>query len=563
MLRGAACKCVAQRRLAKTHIRSIATSSVTFTSQSQTQTSSTGAVDEFNAIVTRPPLKSSSPASPQSESYERLPLEGLTLSIKQNFLTSSMPTTASSQMLLANFQPHFDASPVRLLRQAGAQIVGKTNCDEFGMGSANVNSVYGAVVNPAGPGGTRRTRRRRVAGGSSGGAAAAARMGYSDLSLASDTGGSIRLPASYCGVWGLKPSYGLVSRWGLISYADSLDTVGLLGRELEDVIGGFGVLDRVDGRDPTAVGRRYRDRAAAAARERLEQIGKGRAGSRTLDGLVIGMPREYFPAELSAGVVDAVRKTLRKLKQAGATLRSVSLPHTDRSLGAYYVLASAEATSNLARYDGIQYGFRKEGDPNDLAAGEHPYAATRSEGFGAEVQKRILLGTYALSAGAYDNYFLKAQKIRRLVQADFDRVFSIPNVLRQHHRDDEDSPDARGTMAEDRSLGVDVLIHPSAVGIAPLLPEAEAEAEAEAGANFESTSGKAKNAGATSYVQDVLTVPASLAGLPALSMPVGESTGAGGASEEAGWPIGVSVVAQWGCEELLWTVARHVTSLQQ
>ncbi|KAE8233617.1 hypothetical protein CF326_g1346 [Tilletia indica] len=452
-----------------------------------------------------------------------------------------MPTTASSKMLLTNFQPHFDATAVRLLRQAGAEIVGKTNCDEFGMGSANLHSVYGGVVNPAGPG------RRRVAGGSSGGAAVAALVRSSDLSLASDTGGSIRLPASYCGVWGFKPSYGLVSRWGLISYADSLDTVGLMGRDLEHVIEGFRVLDRVDHRDPTALSRRYRDRASRWTQKRLENIGKG---SKPLEGLVIGVPREYFPAELSDGVKNTVRRTLHHLKEAGATLRSVSLPHTDRSLGAYYVLASAEAASNLARYDGIRYGFRKEGEPEDLAAGEHPYAATRSEGFGDEVQKRILLGTYALSADAYDNYFLKAQKIRRLVQADFDHVFGIPNALRHDVEDDENR------TVEGRRSDVDVLLHPSAVGIAPLAPEAEAGVEA--------GSGKVdKTIDAKSYVQDVLTVPASLAGLPALSMPVGQSTAEGGNRDEAGWPIGVSVVAQWGCEELLWKVARQAASIQK
>ncbi|KAK0547565.1 Trimeric GatFAB AmidoTransferase(AdT) complex subunit, partial [Tilletia horrida] len=484
--------------------------------------------DPYNALVTRFPL-----ANHHHSVDPSLPLSGLTASIKHNFLTAAHPSTAASRMLLTNFRPHFDATAVRLLRDAGgASLVGKTNCDEFGMGSENVHSVYGPALHPH-----YSSTRRRAAGGSSGGAAAATASGQCDLSLASDTGGSIRLPASYCGVWGLKPSYGRISRWGLIAYADSLDTVGLLGRELEPVRRAYGVLDSVDARDPTAVGRAYRSEAERLVSARLAQIGGGGGGGGRDDdargrqrrplplaGMVIGVPREYFPAELSRAVVRVVRQTLRRLKAAGATLRSVSLPHTERSLGAYYVLASAEAASNLARYDGIRYGFRKESDPADLAAGEHPYAATRSAGFGPEVQRRILVGTYALSAGAFDNYFLKAQRIRRLVQADFDRVFALPNVLR---RDASSSPTSAPTP-NGSSTGVDVLIHPSAVGIAPLLPEASDEGKAT------TASSTSTSTSASSYVQDVLTVPASLAGLPALSMPVGLSSGSCSGSAEAG-----------------------------
>jgi len=503
-------------------------------------------------------------------------LAGIPLSIKHNFLTADMPTTASSRTLL-NFHPHFDATAVRLLRHAAAHVVGKTNCDEFGMGSANVHSIYRPVINPAssssgggGEGGGASSarapaKRQRVSGGSSGGSAASVASGSSALSLASDTGGSIRLPASYCGVWGFKPSYGRVSRWGLIAYADSLDTVGLLGAPegLDHLIRAFEVLDKVDGRDPTAVSRALRERADRLVQARLEQIAAStttetpEGGAPRLEGLIVGIPREYFPAELSRDVADCVRRVVRRLREKGAVVRSVSLPHTDRTLGAYYVLASAEAASNLARYDGIRYGFRKDGKPEDIANGEHPYAATRSEGFGDEVQRRILVGTYALSADAFDNYFLQAQKIRRLVQADFDRVFAMPNVLRRPTGSSTESMASDNQAAIENDIAneekVDILIHPSAVGIAPLLPDP----------NDDNDSTPEEGRAAASYVQDVLTVPASLAGLPALSMPLGH--GRPTDVEEAGspsssWPIGVSAVAQWGGEAMLWRVARALAA---
>ncbi|KAK0543375.1 Trimeric GatFAB AmidoTransferase(AdT) complex subunit [Tilletia horrida] len=490
--------------------------------------------DAYNAIVTRP----SHAADIQSTGNG--PLNGVAVSIKHNFLTADMPSTASSRMLAYNFQPHFDATAVRLLRRAGANIVGKTNCDEFGMGSANLNSIYGPVLNPAG-GSSSTSTMKRVAGGSSGGAAASVRSGSSDLALASDTGGSIRLPASYCGVWGLKPSYGRISRWGLISYADSLDTVGLVARDLALIENGFQVLDLVDERDPSTIGRTYRQRASRLISERLASIG---TPDNPLAGLIVGVPLEYFPEELSPEAIERVRCVLKRLRDAGATIRSVSLPNTRRALGAYYVVASAEAASNLARYDGIRYGYQERSDELDIANGEHLYAATRTNGFGEEVRKRILTGTYALSADAFDNYFLKAQKFRRLVQADFDRGFRIPNVLRTFEEQD--------SIGVENVKGVDILIHASAVGIAPTMPASSDGLQS-------SIVHKDGSIDATSYVQDVLTVPASLAGLPALNMPVELELKA--CSDEATrLPIGVSAVAQWGCESILWKVARHAAA---
>ncbi|KAG5350283.1 hypothetical protein C0989_011753 [Termitomyces sp. Mn162] len=347
----------------------------------------------------------------------------------------------------------------------------------------------------------------RVAGGSSGGSAAAVAAGMCRVALGTDTGGSTRLPASYCGVVGLKPSYGLLSRWGVVSFADSLDCVGIFGADVESVREVFGVLDVYDGRDATSASVERRERAQGRWRRRVEELGL--AGGR-LDGVRVGVPQvsgtegwqEYFPKEMTEDVVGLVRRALRGLKERGAEIVPVSLPSTEYALSAYYVLASAEASSNLARFDGVQYGMNVRAPQGlGLTAGQR-YAYTRSAGFGGEVQRRILLGTYALSAGKFDNYFLQAQRVRELVRRDFERVFGE----------------------------VDVLVHGSAVRTAPVLGE--------------------RPEGVEAYVQDVLTVPASLAGLPALSVAVGE-----------GEPVGVSVVGDRGAEEMVFLVGGRVSKL--
>ncbi|UZJ52714.1 hypothetical protein CBS101457_002034 [Exobasidium rhododendri] len=442
------------------------------------------------------------------------PLQHWPVSIKDNICTLDMPTSCSSQMLKGYVSP-IEATAVRLLRQAGADIVAKTNCDEFGMGSANLYSAHGPVLNPESWLG-----EERVAGGSSGGGAASVACGGSRVSLASDTGGSIRTPAAYCGVLGFKPSYGLVSRWGLISYADSLDTVGLLASTSRDVRAAFNVINQHDGKDPTSVPSRVRDEASVKARKivgRLDEDGG------PLRGLRIGVPVEFFPEELNREMLPYFQNTLGQLKSLGAEIVSVQLPTARFALSAYYVLASAEASSNLAKFDGIQYGYRTESDSAVIQPGSSRYhshiSKTRSEGFGKEVQKRILLGTYSLTSDLFDNYFLQAQQVRKLIRQDYDAAFRTPNAL--------------NCSRERNANGVDVLFTPTTVDIAPTVKEAS-------------------DMGIRAYTQDFLTVPASLAGLPVLNVPVGRLKG---------MPIGASLTTQWGCDEVLFDVAESLEKI--
>ncbi|KAI0272757.1 amidase signature enzyme [Gloeopeniophorella convolvens] len=446
----------------------------------------------------------------------------MTIGIKDNICTADMPTTCSSNMLPGYMSP-FDATVVRLLSESGATIVGKTNCDEFGMGSLNVHSVHGPVVNPyQRPSSTAgwSARERRSAGGSSGGSGAAVASGMCDAALGTDTGGSIRLPASYCGVVGLKPSYGLLSRWGVVSFADSLDCVGIMGKDVASTSKLFDALSMFDGRDPTAARPETRSRAQELSSEYVTPWMSSRLGD--LTGLRIGIPQEYFPASLGNIIISPFRRMVRTLKGRGATVVPVSLPNTSYALSAYYIIASAEASSNLARYDGVQYGLHVPLPPDTLArTPAEVYAISRTAGFGAEVKKRILLGTYALTADAFDNYFLQAQRLRQSIRDDFMRVFRVPNPL------------ARATTQN--AAGVHVLLHPSAVRTAPPLDEEE---------------------GLETYTQDVLTVPASLAGLPALSVPIVPDT------EGDGWPLGASVVGQWGCESMVLAVGQAIEDLE-
>jgi aspartyl-tRNA(Asn)/glutamyl-tRNA(Gln) amidotransferase subunit A len=439
-------------------------------------------------------------------------LTGRRVSVKDNICTSDMPTSCSSKMLL-DYQSPFEATSVRLLRQAGAHIVTKTNCDEFGMGSANLYSVHGKVINPHSQIG-----QERVAGGSSGGAAVGVALDEVSIALASDTGGSIRTPAAYCGVYGLKPSYGLISRWGVVPYADSLDTVGILGKDVEKVSAAFKVISQYDVQDPTSVTTEARKRAGIVSQETIGNVGDAQG---PLSGLRVGIPREFFPAELNRDMLPHLRSFLSNLKSKGAAIVSVEMPTVRYALSAYYVLASAEASSNLAKYDGIRYGHRAERSPASKSFATSPFhqhiSKTRSQGFGKEVQKRILLGTYSLTSDLFDNYFLQAQKVRTLIRQDFDRVFRVHNVLsRKEQRNKTD--------------GVDVLVTPSTVDIAPTLPEAE-------------------RMGIKAYTQDLLTVPASLAGLPAISIPAGQARG---------MPVGVTLTGQWGCEDVLFNIIKQL-----
>jgi aspartyl-tRNA(Asn)/glutamyl-tRNA(Gln) amidotransferase subunit A len=324
------------------------------------------------------------------------PLTGIPVAIKDVLSVEGVETTAGSR-ILRGYRPPFDATAIARLRAAGAVFLGMTNCDEFAMGSSTENSGYFVTRNPHGP--------DRVPGGSSGGSAAAVAAGEAVFALGTDTGGSIRQPASLCGVVGMKPTYGRVSRYGLIAFASSLDQIGPFTRTVADAGAVLQAIAGWDRRDATSADR------PLDIEDAMEQ---------GVEGLRLGLPREYFEVEgMEPGVRTAVDRAVLALERAGAELVEVRLPHTDYGLAAYYIIAPAEASSNLARFDGVRYGARDEGAQNLLDT----YLRTRRHGFGPEVRRRIMLGTYALSAGYYDAYYLKAQKVRTLIAQDFENAF--------------------------------------------------------------------------------------------------------------------------------------------
>lgn len=376
------------------------------------------------------------------------PLLGVPLAIKDILATRGLRTTCGSR-ILENYVPPFDATVCARLRQAGAVFLGKTNLDEFAMGSSTENSAFGVTHNP--------WRRDCIPGGSSGGSAAAVAADLCTASVASDTGGSIRQPASHCGVVGLKPTYGRVSRYGLVAYASSLDQVGPVTKEVRDAALLLKVLAGHDPRDSTAVPEPVPDY--------LEHLG------RDLKGLKIGVPREYLGEGLDPEVEAAVQGALKTLEGLGADLMEVSLPHTEYAVATYYIIAMAEASSNLARYDGVKYGFRAPGG-NLLEM----YAKTRTQGFGAEVRRRIMIGTYTLSAGYYEAYYRKASQVRTLMKRDFDRAFETCTVL-----------------------------------AAPIAPTPAFRL------------GEKVDDPLTMYLTDIFTNPANLAGIPGISVPCGFS----------------------------------------
>jgi aspartyl-tRNA(Asn)/glutamyl-tRNA(Gln) amidotransferase subunit A len=389
------------------------------------------------------------------------PLAGVPIAVKDVLVTKGVRTTAGSK-LLEKFVPPYDATAVSRLEAAGAVVLGKTNCDEFAMGSSNENSAYGPVRNPR--------DRGRVPGGSSGGSAASVAAGTSVAALGSDTGGSIRQPAAFCGVVGLKPTYGRVSRYGLIAFASSLDHVGPITRTVRDAAILLQQMAGHDELDSTS--------ATVPVPDYLAEMEK------PVRGLRVGVAKEYFGEGLDAEVRAAVEKAIEKLAQAGCEVAPVSLPHTAYAIPAYYIIAPAEASANLARYDGVRYGFRARG-----ASLSEMYRRTRDQGFGAEVKRRILLGTYSLSAGYYDAYYRKAQKVRALVARDFEQAFQK----------------------------VDAVVAPTTPTPAFKLGE------------------KADDPLAM-YLADIYTVTANLAGVPAISVPCGSS--------RAGLPIGVQVMGR-------------------
>ena len=381
------------------------------------------------------------------------PLDGETVAVKDNICDLTFRTTCASR-ILEGWRSPFEATAVRRLRAAGALVAGKTNCDEFGMGSSTEFSCYGPTRHPLDP--------ARVPGGSSGGSAAAVAAGAVSLALGSETGGSVRQPAAFCGVVGIKPTYGRVSRYGLVAFGSSLDQIGTFGR---DVASAARLLAAISGRDPLD--------ATSLDRDPLPPPGPAPA---SLAGTVIGIPRESFGEGLQPGVAAAMRRASDRLRALGAELREVSLPHTRYAVPTYYIIAPAEASSNLARYDGVRYGRRVAGDEADVRA---LYRATRGSGFGPEVRRRILLGTYVLSAGFCDAYYGKAQRARERIRADFATVFAG---------------------------GVHALFTPTTPTTAFQLGEHLADPVA-------------------MYLQDIYVCTANLAGVPALSLPIGRDQG--------------------------------------
>jgi aspartyl-tRNA(Asn)/glutamyl-tRNA(Gln) amidotransferase subunit A len=400
----------------------------------------------------------------------RTVLAGVPVAVKDNICTLGLATTCGSHML-AGYRSPYEATVVRRLRAAGAIIAGKTNLDEFGMGSSTESSAYGPTRNPH--------DGQRVPGGSSGGSAAAVAAGMVPAALGSETGGSVRQPAAFCGVVGIKPSYGRVSRYGLVAYASSLDQVGVFGRSVADAALLLGVVAGADPLDATAADLGVPDYAAAAA---AASAGAARGGS--LGGITVGVPDEYFPDALDGGIRAACHAAIERLRELGASIRRVSLPHTRFAVPAYYVLATAEASSNLARFDGVRYGVRSPAATSTADV----YELSRSAGFGPEVKRRIMLGTYALSAGYYDEYYGTAQRVRTLISRDFDAVFGA---------------------------GVDLLFTPTTPTTAFRIGEKTTDP-------YEM------------YLSDVFTVTANLAAIPALSLPIGRS---------AGLPVGGQLLA--------------------
>lgn len=433
-----------------------------------------GAVGAYVTVRAEEALKEAEEADRRiRQKRDVRPLTGIPVSLKDNICTEGTRTTCGSRML-ESFVPPYDATVVARLKEQGAPILGKLNMDEFAMGSSTETSAMGLTRNP--------WDLQRVPGGSSGGPAAAVAAETAILALGSDTGGSIRQPAALCGIVGMKPTYGYVSRFGLVAFASSLDQIGPMTKDVKDAAL---LLEAIAGHDPLDSTSIPGERTSLMA-----EIDRG------VEGLVIGLPREFFGEGISPEVNDAVSAAIRVLEGLGARVEEVSLPYARHALAAYYMIAPAEASSNLARYDGVRYGFRAEEAPDVLTM----FQKTRAQGFGAEVKRRIMLGTYALSAGYYDAYYLKALKVRTLIRKDFEKAFERCHLLAT-----PTTPTVAFRLGEKSANPIEM------------------------------------------YLSDICTVPANLAGVPGISVPCGLSG--------EGLPIGLQLVAPALGEPLLFRAA--------
>lgn len=401
------------------------------------------------------------------------PLRGVPIAVKDNICTKGMRTSCGSR-ILENYNAQYDATAIRRLYDAGAVVIGKTNMDEFAMGSSNESSAFGPARNP--------WNTECVPGGSSGGSAVAVASGVVNVALGSETGGSVRQPAALCGIVGLKPTYGRISRYGLVAFASSLDNIGIFGQSAKDV---SDVLTTVAGRDPldsTSADVPVPDYSAALGND--------------IKGKILGIPRALFSDGIDQDVRSAIDKSIDNLSALGAKIVDIDLPHAKFGIAVYYIIATAEASSNLARFDGVRYGFRA----HDAATLKQMYSKTREEGFGSEVKRRIMLGTYVLSSGYYDAYYAKAQKVRALVKQDYELAFQK----------------------------CDAILTPTSPTVAFKLGEKSDDPLA-------------------MYLSDIYTVSANLAGVPAISLPCGLSSD--------GLPIGLQLVGNFWSESLLLNLA--------
>lgn len=411
---------------------------------------------DLNAFITETPERAQEDSD---KDVTDAPLAGIPASIKDVIVTKGIKSTGGSK-ILKDYIPPYNATLVQKLEDAGMILVGKNNCDEFAQGGSNENSAFGPVKNP--------WDNTRVSGGSSGGSAATVAAGMAHFAIGTDTGGSVRQPASYCGIVGFKPTYGRISRYGMMALGSSLDQAGIFTRRVEDVTTIFGVMEGEDVRDATS----------KTVDEKPTDI--------DMSGIKVGVPKEYFGEGLGEGVKTRIEESIESLKKLGATIVDVSLPHFNAALATYYIVMPAETSSNMGRYDGIRYGSPADAKSESL---EELYKANRSAGLGDEVKRRVMLGTYVLSAGYYDAYYARAQKVRQLIKQDFENAFK----------------------------DVDVIVGPTAPTTA-----------------FEI--GSKSDDPLSLYLEDIYTVPANLAGLPAVSVPAGLSDGL---------PVGFHMIGKW------------------